>query len=34
MEEIKNFIAKYKGAIIGIIVGILILITRLSDLYG
>jgi uncharacterized protein YqgC (DUF456 family) len=32
MEEIKNFIAKYKGAIIGIIVGILILITRLSDL--
>lgn len=32
MEEIKKFIKQYHGAIIGIIIGILILITRLSDL--
>ena len=32
MEEFKKFIKQYRGAIIGIIVGILILITRLYDL--
>lgn len=32
MEEIKKFIKQYHGAIIGIIIGVLILITRLSDL--
>ena len=32
MEEFKKFIKQYKGAIIGIIIGILILITRLHDL--
>ena len=32
MEDFKKFINQYKGAIIGIIVAILILITRLSDL--
>ena len=31
MEELK-FLKQYKGAIIGVIVGILILITRLHDL--
>ncbi len=32
MEELKKFIKQYKGAIIGVIIGILILITRLHDL--
>ena len=32
MEELKKFIKQYRGAIIGIIISILILITRLSDL--
>ena len=32
MEEFKKFIIQYRGAIIGIIIGILVLITRLSDL--
>ena len=32
MEEFKNFISKYIGAIIGIIVAILILCTRLHEL--
>ena len=32
MEEFKNFFRQYKGAIIGVVVGILILITRLHDL--
>lgn len=32
MEDFKKFILQYKGAIIGIIVAILILITRLHDL--
>jgi len=32
MEEIKNFITKYLGAIIGIIVAILLLCTRLYEL--
>ena len=32
MEELKKFLKQYKGAIIGVIVGILILITRLHDL--
>ena len=32
MDEIKNFFSKYRGAIIGIIVAILILCTRLYDL--
>lgn len=32
MDEIKNFLSRYRGAIIGIIVAILILCTRLYDL--
>lgn len=32
MDNFKNFWSQYKGAIIGIIVAILILITRLHDL--
>ncbi len=32
MEEIKEFIRQYKGAIIGLIVGIVILITGLDKL--
>ena len=32
MDEFKNFIKTYSGAIIGIIVAILILITRLNEL--
>lgn len=31
MDEIKNFIMKYRGAIIGIIVAIVLLATRLYD---
>ena len=31
MEDIKNFLSKYKGAIIGIIVAIIILATRLYE---
>mgnify|MGYP003370495577 CR=1 FL=1 len=31
MEDIKKFISQYKGAIIGIIVAIVILATRLYD---
>lgn len=31
MEEIKNFIMKYRGAIIGIIIAIVLLATRLYD---
>ena len=31
MEEIKNFIMKYRGAIIGKIIAIVLLITRLYD---
>ncbi len=32
MDGIKEFWNQYKGAIIGIVIGILILITRLHDL--
>ena len=32
MDSFKNFITKYRGAIIGIIIAILILCTRLYDL--
>lgn len=32
MDNFKNFWSQYKGAIIGIIVAILILVTRLHDL--
>ena len=32
MEEIKNFFIKYRGAIIGGIVAVLLLLTRLYDL--
>lgn len=32
MEDFMNFWNKYKGAIIGIVIAILILITRLHDL--
>lgn len=31
MEDIKKFISEYKGAIIGVIVAIVILATRLYD---
>ena len=31
MEDIKNFLSKYKGAIIGVIVEIIILATRLYE---
>ena len=31
MEDIKNFLSKYKGAIIGVIVAIIILETRLYE---
>ena len=31
MEYIKNFLSKYKGAIIGVIVAIIILATRLYE---
>lgn len=32
MENFKNFITKYRGAIIGIIIAILILCTRIYEL--
>ena len=32
MEDVKNFLIKYKGAIIGVVIAALILITRLQDL--
>ena len=32
MKYIKNFLSKYKGAIIGVVIAALILITRLQDL--
>ena len=32
MEEVKEFIKTYRGAIIGIAVAILIILTRLSEL--
>ena len=32
MEDIKNFLMKYRGAIIGGIVAVLLLLTRLYDL--
>lgn len=32
MDEIKDFIKNYRGAIIGIIVAILIILTRLHEL--
>ncbi len=32
MDEVKNFWNRYKGAIIGVVIAILILITRLHDL--
>lgn len=32
MEEFKNFIKTYRGAIIGIIIAILLILTRLTDL--
>ena len=32
MESLKKIVTQYKGAIIGIIIAILILITRLHDL--
>ncbi len=31
MEDIKNFLIKYRGAIIGVIVAIVILLTRLYE---
>ena len=31
MEDIKNFLSKYKGTIIGVIVAIIILATRLYE---
>lgn len=31
MEDIKNFLIKYRGAIIGVIVAIIILLTRLYE---
>lgn len=31
MEELKNFIMKYRGAIIGVIIAIVLLITKLYD---
>ena len=31
MEDIKNFLSKYKGAIIGVIVAIIFLATRLYE---
>lgn len=31
MEDIKNFLSKYKGSIIGVIVAIIILATRLYE---
>ena len=31
MEDVKNFLSKYKGAIIGVIVAIIILATRLYE---
>ena len=31
MDDIKNFLSKYKGAIIGVIVAIIILATRLYE---
>ena len=31
MEDIKNFLSKYNGAIIGVIVAIIILATRLYE---
>ena len=31
MEDVKNFLIKYKGAIIGVIVAIIILATRLYE---
>ena len=31
MEDIKNFLSKYKGAIIGVIVAIIILAARLYE---
>ena len=31
MEDIKNFLSKYKGAIIGVILEIIILATRLYE---
>ena len=34
MEDIKNFLSKYKGAIIGVIVAIIILATRLYEVIG
>lgn len=32
MDEVKSFWNRYKGAIIGVVIAILILITRLHDL--
>lgn len=32
MNEFKDFITQYRGAIIGVIIAILILVTRLHDL--
>ncbi len=32
MEEFKKFIKNYRGAIIGIIIAILLIMTRLTDL--
>ena len=32
MENFKNFVTKYKGAIIGVIIAILILCTRIYEL--
>ncbi len=33
MEEIKNFIKNYRGALIGIVIAILILLTNLYKLF-
>lgn len=32
MEELKKFLSKYKGAIIGVVVAIIVLATRLYEL--
>lgn len=32
MEDLKNFIKNYRGAIIGIVIAVLLILTRLTDL--
>lgn len=33
MDEFKNFIITYRGALIGVVVAILVLLTRLHELF-